>query len=317
MRTMQTGWNGRVAAAVVVAPRSGRHGAAAAAVGAPAVPAVRPALSFRLRLAALVAVLAMLGAAAVPARAWGPPGHTEAEPTGRPLASVVSHGPRNRTEVALTFDDGYGPKVCGALVDILVQTQTPATFFPNSVNVVHAPALWRRIAALGFPIGNHSATHPYMPRLTYVGQWSQMWSDRMALEDVIGRRSLSVFRPPYGAYSPGTLIAARATGYPVILNWDTSFADSSRRPNGRPWPTSSYVRAATKGKNGSVILGHCGSPIDVAALPAVIAWYRAHGFTFVTVPELLNLPGAAPMHFTPPPPPAVLPVERPGSAIPV
>ncbi len=315
MRMMQAGWNCPVRAGC---PRRGRHGAAAAAVAAAAVPTLRQSRpSSRSGLVALVIALAALSVADVPALGWGPPGHTEAEPIGRPVATVVSHGPRGGKDVALTFDDGYGPKVCGALVDVLVQTQTPATFFPNSVNVVHAPALWRRIAGLGFPIGNHSATHPYMPRLTYVGQWNQMWSDRMALEDVIGRRSLSVFRPPYGAYSPGTLIAARATGYPVILNWDTSFADSSRRPDGRPWPTSSYVRAATRGKNGSVILGHCGSPIDVAALPAVIAWYRGHGYTFVTVPELLRLPGAVPMHFTSPTPPAVLPVQRPSSAIPV
>jgi hypothetical protein len=60
------------------------------------------------------------------------------------------------------------------------------------------------------------------------------------------------------------------------------------------------VRAASKGQNGSVILGHCGSAIDVAALPGVIAAYRARGFTFVTVPELLGMPGAAPMHFPPP-----------------
>jgi peptidoglycan/xylan/chitin deacetylase (PgdA/CDA1 family) len=57
------------------------------------------------------------------------------------------------------------------------------------------------------------------------------------------------------------------------------------------------VRAASRGENGSVVLGHCGSPIDVAALPAVIDACRARGFAFVTVPQLLNLPGAAPMAF--------------------
>lgn len=252
----------------------------------------------RRRLAALALALAGVCLGAGPAAAAGPAGRPPSDHVGRPSAVVVSHGSRSLKEIALTFDDGYSPEVCGALVDVLVRTQTPATFFPNSVNVVHAPALWRRVAALGFPIGNHSATHPYMPRLTYKGQLSQIWSDRTALERVIGEPSLSVFRPPYGAYSPGTLIAARATGYPIVLNWDTSFADSSRRPNGRPWPTSSYVRAAIKGRNGSVVLGHCGSAIDVAALPYVIAWYRDQGYTFVTVPQLLDLPGAAPMAFT-------------------
>jgi peptidoglycan/xylan/chitin deacetylase (PgdA/CDA1 family) len=237
------------------------------------------------------------------AAAGGTAARRQSEPVGRTAAVVVTHGARSSKVVALTFDDGYNPKVCGALVDELVETDTPATFFPNSVNVVRAPELWQRVAALGFPIGNHTATHPYLPRLTYLGQVSQISSDRKALERVIGAPSLSVLRPPYGAFSPGTLIAAEATGYPIVLNWDTSFADSSRRPNGRPWPTSSYVRAASRGENGSVILGHCGSSIDVAALPDVIASYRSRGFTFVTVPQLLGMEGAVPMQFPAPPQP--------------
>ncbi len=230
-------------------------------------------------------------------------------PTERLAAQVVSHGPRTQKVVALTFDDGYSPAVCGALVDVLVETQTPATFFPNSVNVVRAPALWRRVTGLGFPIGNHTVSHPYMPGLTFQQQWTQIWSDRVALERVIGAPSLAVFRPPYGAYSPGTLLAARAAGYDIVLNWDASFADSSRRPDGKPWPTTSYARAASRGTNGSVILGHCGSSIDLAALPAVIASYRDRGFTFVTIPELLGLPGAEPMQFAMPLPSAGLPVR--------
>lgn len=249
------------------------------------------------RLGAFALAVAACLACLTPASAAGPAGRPRPVITERQVAVVLSHGSRNVKLVALTFDDGYNPVVCGALVDALVAARTPATFFPNSINVVHAPALWRRVSTLGFPIGNHSATHPFMPRLTYLGQWGQIWSDRLALEDVIGGPSLSVFRPPYGSYSTGTLIAAHATGYPIVLNWDTSFADSSRRPDGRPWPISSYVRAASRGTNGSVILGHCGSPIDLSALSAVIAGYHARGFTFVTVPELLKLPGAAPMVF--------------------
>jgi peptidoglycan/xylan/chitin deacetylase (PgdA/CDA1 family) len=246
---------------------------------------------------ALAIALAAGLAGMTPTMASGPEGSQPPVTTGPQVAVVVTHGDRAAKVVALTFDDGYNPTVCGALVDALMAARAPATFFPNSVNVVRAPSLWRRVAALGFPIGNHSATHPHMPRLTYLGQWNEIWSDRLALEQVIGGPSLSVFRPPYGEFSRGTLIAAYANGYPTILNWDTSFADSSRRPDGRPWPVSSYIRAASRGTNGSVILGHCGSSIDVAALSSVIAGYRARGFTFVTVPELLDLPGAAPMAF--------------------
>ena len=263
----------------------------------PATRRRRPALLLLLLLAVLAECLD-----ASPAVAAGVSGGLRAGTTQEPPAVVLSRGPRDRKVVALTFDDGYNPTTCGALVDLLTETETPATFFPNSVNVVGAPTLWRRVASLGYPIGNHTATHPYLPVLTYQQQWSEITSDRVALERVIGEQSLSVFRPPYGAYSPETLVAAHAAGYGIVLNWDTTFADSSRRPNGQPWPLASYVRAASRGTNGSVVLGHCGSPIDLAALPAVITSYRARGFTFITVPQLLGLPGAAPMHFTAPRP---------------
>jgi hypothetical protein len=55
-----------------------------------------------------------------------------------------------------------------------------------------------------------------------------------------------------------------------------------------------------------VILGHCGSRIDVEALPSVVESYLSRGFTFVTVPQLVGMPGAQPMQFpvAPPRPPA-------------
>jgi peptidoglycan/xylan/chitin deacetylase (PgdA/CDA1 family) len=148
---------------------------------------------------------------------------------------------------------------------------------------------------LGFPFANHSVSHPYMTRLSYAAQLYQISAARATVERIIGKPMVRVFRPPYGSYNATTLQAAYAAGFPRILLWDTSFADSSRRPGGGLWPLSAYLAAATKGTAGSIILGHCGSPVDYQILAAVIASYRARGFTFVTVPQMLGLAGAAPM----------------------
>jgi peptidoglycan/xylan/chitin deacetylase (PgdA/CDA1 family) len=223
--------------------------------------------------------------------------------SANPGAVVLAHGPRTRHEVALTFDDGWGTRACGALVDILEAARTPATFFPNAMYVRGSPGLWRRVAALGFPIGNHTTSHPLMTRLSYARQLAQIVSDRSIVERVLGVRTIPVFRPPYGAFNGATVAAAGAAGYAYVLNWDATFADSSRRRNRRAWPIAAYVRAATRGTSGTVVLGHCGSTIDLAALPGVIADYRARGFTFVTVPQLLSMPGAVPMSFPDPPAP--------------
>jgi len=255
----------------------------------------------------LLSVAVLVVALAVPATASADPGATASADPG---ATVLAHGPRTRHEVALTFDDGWGTRACGALVDILEATRTPATFFPNAMYVRGSPGLWRRVAALGFPIGNHTTSHPVMTRLTYARQLAQIASDRTIVEQVLGIQTIPVFRPPYGAFNRKTVAAAGAAGYAYVLNWDASFADSSRRRNGRAWPITSYVRAATRGIAGSVILGHCGSAIDLAALPRVIAAYRVRGFSFVTVPQLLGMPGAMPMSF-PAPTPAATPAATP------
>lgn len=222
-------------------------------------------------------------------------------------APVIFNGSRAEPWVALTFDDGNDATNCRRLVDTLEATATPATFFPNAGPVIMSPALWRWIARLGFPIGNHTAHHPFMPGLGFAAQLREIRSDQATIERVTSMPVLPVFRPPYGSYDGTTARAAAAAGYRYVLNWDTTFADSSRRPDGRPWPMTSYVRAATRGRNGSVILGHCGDPIDTAVLADVIASYRSRGFIFVTVPQLLGMPGARPMTFPSPPAPSPQP----------
>jgi peptidoglycan/xylan/chitin deacetylase (PgdA/CDA1 family) len=218
-------------------------------------------------------------------------------------ASVVSHGDRSERTIALTFDDGWGVKNCAKVVAILERTATPATFLPSAHWVAAAPKFWRRVADRGFPFANHGVHHPRMTTLSYAAQVRQIANARTVVEGIIGKPMLRLFRPPYGSYNEVTRAAAAAAGFPRLLLWDTTFADSARRPDGSLRPLSVYRRVASRGRNGSIILGHCGSSIDVAILAGVISDYRRRGFTFVTIPELLDLPGALPMRF----PPATLP----------
>jgi peptidoglycan/xylan/chitin deacetylase (PgdA/CDA1 family) len=212
-------------------------------------------------------------------------------------AAVVSHGSRAVKVVALTFDDGWGTANCAKIVNILEATKTPATFLPNAKWVAAAPTFWRHVAALGFPLANHTYNHPDLTRLSYAAQFKEINSDRLAIEKITGKPMVRMLRPPFGAYNTTTRAAAAAAGFPTLLMWDTSFADSSRRPNGGLWPLSAYLKAATKGTDGSVILGHCGSPVDYQILKSVIASYEARGFKFVTIPQLFHLPGAKAMTF--------------------
>ena len=88
--------------------------------------------------------------------------------------TVVSHGPRAALVVALTFDDGTNPANCRRLFATLVAEGVPATFFPKAQAMSLDPAFWRLVADAGYPIGDHTLTHPELPTLSFAGQESEI-----------------------------------------------------------------------------------------------------------------------------------------------
>lgn len=200
-------------------------------------------------------------------------------------AVALTHGPRTRPLVALTFDDGASPENCRRILAELVTRDVPATFFPIAEAMRLDPELWRLVAEAGDPIGDHTLTHPQMPALGYAAQLRQIRDARALIESITGRPMLDVFRPPYGAFDATTQAAAAAAGFPTLLTWDTSDRDTS--PTGT---VAHMLDAAELGKNGSVVLLHCGPNATPTLVPEIIDYYRGRGFRFVTVPELLGIP---------------------------
>ena len=197
---------------------------------------------------------------------------------------VVSHGPRDDKVVALTFDDGWNTPRCQKILKILVTEKVPATFFPNALYVRQHPEFWRKVAELGFPIGNHTVNHRDLTKLTGVGVFKEINRDREIVEQITGVRMIRVMRPPYGSYNKRTLRFAARAGFPTILLWDVTASDTSRRASER-----SMIKAALSGRNGSVVVLHCGPKATPRILPRIIEGYRARGFRFVTVPVLLGI----------------------------
>jgi peptidoglycan/xylan/chitin deacetylase (PgdA/CDA1 family) len=198
----------------------------------------------------------------------------------------VFHGRRDQRLIALTIDDGWSPGRTRAIFDVFQRMGVAATFFPYAEAAERDPGLWRAIADAGYPIGNHTRSHPFMTSLGPDARAAELIEARSMIETMIGRPMLPVFRPPYGAYDPALVALAAKTGFPTVLMWDTSDADTSRQAT-----PDQLVAAALRGQAGSVILAHGGPALTPLILPAVIARYRALGFRFVTVPELLGLKG--------------------------
>jgi peptidoglycan/xylan/chitin deacetylase (PgdA/CDA1 family) len=199
---------------------------------------------------------------------------------------VIRHGPRTERVVALTFDDGWSPSTLRQIYRILVREHVPATFFVTGIYVQRAPALWREIAAAGFPLANHSYLHRDTRDLAPSAVARDLALTREVVEEVTGRAMLPYYRPPYGARNTETDRLAAVAGFPIVVLWDTTGGDTEGRPTVR-----GVIRSATAGRPGSIVLLHAGPSVTPRALTAIIERYRARGFRFVTLPELLGTPG--------------------------
>jgi len=241
---------------------------------------------------------AVLAAAVVPATApiagtagWAPPAWAADPAPVDPAPTVIRHGPRTDRVVALTFDDGWDPATLRQIYRILVREGVPATFFVTGIYVQRAPALWRQIAAAGFPLANHSYLHRDTRDLAPRVVAKDLALTREVVEGVTGQAMLPYYRPPYGARNAETDRLAAAAGFPYVVLWDTTAADTTARQT-----VGGVVRNATAGRSGSIVLLHAGPRVTPRALPAIIADYRARGFRFVTLPEMLGVPRVGSPH---------------------
>ena len=135
--------------------------------------------------------------------------------------------------VALTFDDGWSTPRCQKILDILVAQNVPATFFPNALYVRKSPAFWRRVAELGFPIGNHTTNHRDLTELSSSAVFKEIDRDREIVEQITGAPMIRVMRPPFGSYNKRTLKQSTKAGFPTLLLWDVTSLDTSRRASDR------------------------------------------------------------------------------------
>jgi peptidoglycan-N-acetylglucosamine deacetylase len=246
-----------------------------------------------------------------PATAPASAGSTAAGSTAAPTPVTPARAYRRGSgagTIALTFDDGYNAATCRLIFNILRSQHVAATFFPYSSVMSHDAGFWRAVAEAGYPIGNHTATHPDMTLLSYADQLRQIEYARWQIETITGVGMLNVFRPPYGDYDSDTLLAAGTAGFPVALNWDISSTDDQTNNVG------DAIAAAERGRGGSVVLMHCGPAVTPYILPYVIDYYRKAGFTFVTVGQMFGVAwGGPPISFYPgpiPPVPTLPPLLR-------
>ena len=192
-------------------------------------------------------------------------------------AGLDTNGPRDRSVVALTFDDGPSEYTPGFL-QVLREKHVPATFFEIGQEMSRYPATMRQILREGDEIGNHTMHHTEFPGYSAI-------APATTLAEAITRFRPCLFRPPGGAVD-STVIGAAAEDGLHTITWDVDPADWST-----PGTAAIYGRVVDAAQPGSIILMHDGGGPrgeTLAALPQIIDTLRARGYGFATVTGLLG-----------------------------
>jgi peptidoglycan-N-acetylglucosamine deacetylase len=133
--------------------------------------------------------------------------------------------------VALTFDDGPDPKATPPILDALEALGWRATFFCLGAQVRRSPGLTRELVERGHEIGVHGDGHTSHLRRPSTTAVPDVLRARQTIEQITGTEA-HWFRPPYGAVSSATLVAARRSRLQLVL-WTTWGLDWRAHATGR------------------------------------------------------------------------------------
>jgi peptidoglycan-N-acetylglucosamine deacetylase len=179
-------------------------------------------------------------------------------------------------QLYLTFDDGPVTGPTEFVLDELASAHVAATFFCIGDNIRKHPQIFRRIAADGHTVGNHTVNHLNGWRTS-----SEKYSENVKEFDTITaeigyEKTTGLFRPPYGRIT-GKQIKA-LTGYRIIM-WDVLSRDYDNHLS----PEHCLRRTINACGPGSIIVFHDSYKSErnmEYALPRLIDHFGGKGYGF-------------------------------------
>ncbi len=195
--------------------------------------------------------------------------------------------PGERSEIALTIDDGPDLDITPQVLDILKAYGIKATFFCIASKVKKYPELAQRMVAEGHQIENHSMVHRhYFSVLGWNGIKKELVTAQHVIEDVTGRRPI-FFRAPAGLRN---LFLD-----PVLHQLDLQLVSWTRRGFDTRVRDAKKIldRLLDNVKAGDILLlhdanaarGSNGRPVILDVLPQLIEQVRKQNLQFVRLEE--------------------------------
>ncbi len=199
-------------------------------------------------------------------------------------------------KMVLTFDDGPDADYTARILDTLSKYHVPGSFFIVGLEGESNLPLIRRIYNEGHELGNHTFTHPNMAKVSQKRAGIEIDLTRLLIECVTGHSTI-MFRAPFNADSePETMEELVPVAYSRTKNYLT--IGESIDPE--DWQAGEvenfngdtiFNRVVRFKDHGSIILLHDAGGdrnATVDALPKIIKYFQAQGYTFTTVADLLG-----------------------------
>jgi peptidoglycan/xylan/chitin deacetylase (PgdA/CDA1 family) len=228
---------------------------------------------------------AAAAAVAAGAAAWSLPALAPLVPSlCRPLG-VPRTLPGDAPVVALTFDDGPHPQGTPAVLEALRAADAHATFFLVGEQVRRWPALAAEIAAAGHTVALHGDRHRLLLRVPPAALGRDLDRAHATIAEATGVAP-TLYRPPYGIFSPAGLAIARRRGWKPLL-WSRWGRDWRRRRT----PAQIVAKVTEDLSAGDVLLlhdaDHYSAPRSwqrtAAALPLVLAEIEHRGLRSIAL----------------------------------
>jgi polysaccharide deacetylase family sporulation protein PdaB len=199
-----------------------------------------------------------------------------------PIYCVGVNGNGGKKYASLTFDAAWGAEDTIKILDLLDHANVKATFFMTGDWVSQYPDMVKEIYARGHDLGNHSANHKQMSKLTIEQQKSEINEVTKQVKDLTGV-DMNLFRAPFGDYSSALITTCYSLNY-YPIQWSVDSLDW------KDYGVDSIINNVTQSKalnNGAIILLHNGSKFTADALETVITSLQSQGYTLIPISELI------------------------------
>ncbi|MEK7496998.1 MAG: polysaccharide deacetylase family protein [Patescibacteria group bacterium] len=218
-------------------------------------------------------------------------------------AEIITHGPRLKKQVALTFDadmtsgmldDILSGRIATQydkkITDYLISRQIPATFFITGLWAQTYPKETKALARVSyFEIGNHTFSHT-----AWTNNCFNLSPIANKIDEVLNTQKiltkLTGYEPKYFRFPGGCADQADIQFVSdldlKIIGWDVASGDAFGND-----PQKIIKKVLKQTKSGSIIVFHLSggknAPKTFEALPIIIRELSKRGYNFITISELL------------------------------